>query len=99
MRDVRGLDQVDFLLCDQLGCADVEVIAAAAGAEFERPAGAVLAEFEPEAGLFELRQQRRVEPFHLVGDLLVRDAYHRKRHAGIEEGRKLPGQAANRFRQ
>ena len=43
--------------------ADVEIIAAAAGAEFQRPAGAVLAEFELEAGVLEPRQQRRVDRF------------------------------------
>ena len=65
--------------------ADVEIIAAAAGAEFQRPAGAVLAIFEPEAGRLQPRQQRRVEPLHLVGDELVRQLHHRQRHAGIED--------------
>ena len=59
--DVGRLDQADLAVGDQLGTADVEIIAAAAGAEFQRPAGAVLAEFEPETGPLQPRQQRRVE--------------------------------------
>ncbi len=47
--DIGGLDQLDLAVRDQLGGADVEVIAAAAGAKLQRPAGAVLAIFEPKA--------------------------------------------------
>ena len=42
--DIGRLDQLDLAVGDQLGGADVEIIAAAAGAEFQRPAGAVLAD-------------------------------------------------------
>ena len=51
--DVIRLDQPDRSVRDQLGTADIEIIAAAAGAEFQRPAGAVFAELQPEAGLLQ----------------------------------------------
>ena len=55
--DIAGLDQLDLAVGDQLGSANVEIIAAAAGAEFQWPAGAVLAIFEPEACGFQPRQR------------------------------------------
>ena len=80
-----SLDQPDLAVGDQLGAADIEVIAAAAGAKFQRPAGAVFAEFEPKARLLQPRQQRRVELADLFGDDLVRCLDHFERHRGIQE--------------
>ena len=78
--DVGGLNEADPAVRDQFRAADVEVIAAAALTEFQRPAGAVLAEFKPEAGLLQSLKQRRVDLAYLVGDDLVRDFHHRQRH-------------------
>ena len=47
--DIGKLDQPDRAAGDQIGAADVEIIAAAAGEVFELPAGAAVAEIELEA--------------------------------------------------
>jgi len=44
MPDIGRLHQPDFSVRDQVGAADIEIISAAAGAELQGPAGAVLAE-------------------------------------------------------
>ena len=59
--DIGELLQLDIALDDQVGAADVEIIAAAAGEVFELPAGIVLAEIELEAGARQPLQQLLVE--------------------------------------
>ena len=72
-------------LDDQLRAADVEVVAAAARAVQERPAGAVLAERQPKAGLLQAVEQRAVVFLRPVGEQPVRDLGHRQRHRGVDQ--------------
>ena len=65
--DIGKLLQPDLALDDQVGAADVEIIAAAAGEIFELPAGVVLAEIELEADALQAVEQFLVELFRLLG--------------------------------
>src|SRR3954469_2091216 len=58
---VLELGQADLPLGDQVGAADVEVVAAAAGEVHELPAGSVLAIAQPEAFALEPLEQVLVE--------------------------------------
>ena len=58
---IGELLQRDIALDDQVGAADVEIIAAAAGEIFELPAGIVLAEIELEADALQAVEQFLVE--------------------------------------
>ena len=59
--DVGKLRQPHLAVDDQIGAADVEIIAAAARQVFELPAGAVVAEIELEAALREAVEQRLIQ--------------------------------------
>ena len=59
--DIGKLLQRDIALDDQVGAADIEIIAAAAGEVFELPAGVVFAEIELEAGALQAFEQFLVE--------------------------------------
>src|SRR5262249_46204490 len=66
-RDVEELDQRDVAVDDQVGAADVEIIAAAAGQILELPTSAVVSKIEPEPALCESVEQRLVEFLRLRG--------------------------------
>ena len=69
--DVGKLLQRDLALDDQVGAADVEIIAAAAGEIFELPAGAVLAEIELEADALQAVEQLLVELLRLLRQVIA----------------------------
>ena len=78
--DIGKLPERD-IADDQIGTADVEIIAAAAGEIFELPAGAVFAEIELEADALQPIEQRLVEFLRLFGQ----EAWlFRARGSGIE---------------
>jgi hypothetical protein len=59
--DVGELHQPDLALDDEIGAADVEIIAAAAGQVLELPARAILAEIVPEADALQRVEEILVE--------------------------------------
>ena len=70
---------------DQFGTSDVEIIAAAAGAEFQRPAGAVLAEIELETLSCQAIEQVLVQLLRHLGDSLVALSRQRQWHGGRDQ--------------
>src|SRR3981189_360767 len=65
--DIRKLSQSDLTAHDEIGAADVEIVAAAAREVFELPAGAVVAEIELETDALQPVEQFLVEFFRLPG--------------------------------
>src|SRR3977135_4353224 len=64
--DIRKLSQSDLTAHDEIGAADVEIVAAAAGEVFELPAGAVVAEIELETDALQPVEQFLVEFFRFA---------------------------------
>src|SRR6185295_10114940 len=64
--DIRKLLQRDLALDQEIGAADIEIIAAAPRKIFELPAGIVLAEIELEADLAQPLEQLGIERLRLV---------------------------------
>ena len=83
--DVGKLLERDLALHDQVGAADIEIIAAAACEIFELPAGIALAEVELESDAREPLQQFLVELFCLLGHHGVAFARQRQRHRGRDQ--------------
>ena len=81
--DVAILHQFDAAIDDQFRTADVEVIAAAAVAVFQRPTRAILAEIKAETGFLQAIQQGTVNLAHLVGDFLVGQFQERQGDRGV----------------
>src|SRR6185369_1758862 len=65
------LRQADLAVGDEVGAADVVVVAAAAREVHELPAGAVLAVAQPEAPLLEALEQIPVELLRVLRSKLV----------------------------
>jgi hypothetical protein len=78
--DIGKLLEADLAFDDQVGAADVEIVAAAAGEVLELPAGTVVAEVEPESHPLERIEQVLVEGLRLLGEQDVGFACQRKRH-------------------
>ena len=75
----------DIALYDQVGAADVEIIAAAAGEIFELPAGIVLAEVELEADALQALEQFLVERFRFFRRDRMALARQLQRHRGRDQ--------------
>src|SRR5581483_4404555 len=69
--NVGELHEIDLAFDDEIGAADIEVIAAAAGEIFELPAAAVVAEVELEAFAGETVEQIAVDLLGLLGEKLM----------------------------
>ena len=83
--DVGELLQPDLALDEQVGAADVEIIAAAAGQVLELPAGVVLAEIELEADALQPCEQVLVELPGFVAGQRVALARQLERHRGRDQ--------------
>src|SRR6266702_6889444 len=83
--DVGVLLQLDRALDDEIGTADIKVIAAATGEVFELPAGAGLAEIELEADVAQAVEQLLVELLRLLRQHHMRLLRKRRRHRGRDE--------------
>ena len=79
------LDQAHFAPHQQIRTADIEVIATTTRTIFQRPASAIIAEFQPEADSFQSIQQWFVQFARLVCQDLVRLLHDRKREGHIDQ--------------
>ena len=83
--DIGKLLQRDLALGDQIGAADIEIIAAAAREIFELPAGVVLAEIELEADARQAVEQFLVELLRFLRHQRVALARQLQRHRGRDQ--------------
>ncbi len=83
--DIRKLPQADLAAHDQIGAADIEIIAAATGEVFELPAGAVLAVVELETLALQAIEQVLVQFLRQVRNGLVAFFRERQRHRGRDQ--------------
>src|SRR5712691_1231557 len=83
--DIGKLLQGDLAFDDQIGAADIEIIAAAASEIFELPAGVAVAEIELEARAREAIEQFPVQSFRALGNNRMAFPGQRKRHRGSDE--------------
>src|SRR5882762_6054200 len=83
--EIRKLHQSYLAGNDQIGTADIEVVAAAAGEVLELPAGSVLPEIELEAHALEPLEKVLVQFLCLLGQEPVALPCQGKRYGGIDE--------------
>src|SRR6202012_5008985 len=83
--DVGELLQLDRARRDEVGAADIEVIAAATREVLELPAGIVLAIVEFESDALESLEQGSVELLRLLGDHLMAAPRQFERHRGRDQ--------------
>src|SRR5207249_425482 len=83
--ELGELREPDLAFGDEIGAADVEVVAAAASEVHELPAGSVLAETEPEALALEPLEELPVEVLRVLGGEDVRLSQKGERDRGGDE--------------